>query len=142
MKFIQKFGGAIILGVMAACVFTVTGAANETYAAEKTTNTSKEKVYSYTAQAGDTYVQMVRKAVQTYGIQNKKNIGNARIVAIETKAAETAGWPELNEGQVVTFNQSLVKTWVDQAMKLSADDVAAWQTYVAYVDFDTRNVGA
>ena len=141
MKFIQKIGGAIVLGVMAACVFAVTGTANQTYAAEKKADTPKEKSFSFTANAGDSYTQLVRKAVQMYGIQNKKNIGNARIVAIETKASELAGWPELNEGQVVSFSNSLVKQWVADAMKLSDADVAAWQTYVPYIDFDTRGIG-
>lgn len=141
MKFIRKFGGTIVFGIVAACAVTLVGTTSETYAAEQKASTPKEKTYSYTAQAGDSYTQLVRKAVQTYGIDTKKNIGTARIVAIETKASEQAGWPAVNEGQVVSFSQSLVKTWVDAAMKLSADDVAAWQTYVPYIDFDTRNIG-
>ncbi|NLA42856.1 hypothetical protein GX865_01685 [Candidatus Saccharibacteria bacterium] len=102
---------------------------------------SKEAAYSYVAQPGDAYAQLVRKAVQTYGIQNKKEIGQARILAIETIASEKAGWPLLNEGQIVSFKQSQIKAWVDEAMKLPAEDVAAWQTYVPYVNFDTRNIG-
>lgn len=104
--------------------------------AEKSTN-----AYSYTAQPGDTYTQLVRKAVQTYGIVNKKDIGQARIIAIETKAAEESGWQEVAVGQKVSFTEAQVKAWVDAAMKLSDADVAAWQTYVPYVDFDTRSIG-
>ena len=141
MKFIQKFGGAIVIGVLTAVGVALVGNTGETYAAEQKTSTPKEKTYSYTAQAGDSYTQLVRKAVQTYGIDMKKDIGAARIVAIETQASEQAGLPVLNEGQGVSFSQGLVKTWVDAAMKLSAEDVAAWQTYVPYIDFDTRNIG-
>lgn len=141
MKFIQKIGGAIVIGMVAACAYATVGMTSATYAAEQKSDAPAEKTYSYTAKAGDTYTQLVRKAVQTYGIDNKKDIGNARILAIETQASAQAGWPLLNEGQVVSFNESLVKTWVDQAMKLSPADVAAWQTYVPYVDFDTRAIG-
>ncbi len=142
MKFIQKIGGTVVIGVIAAFAFAVVGTSSETYAAENKTNEAKEKTsFSFTAQPGDSYTQLVRKAVQIYGIQNKKDIGNARIVAIETKAADAAGLPELNEGQVVTFSNSLVKQWVDDAMKLSEADVAAWATYVPYIDFDTRGIG-
>ncbi len=108
---------------------------------QKQESKTDEAKYSYVAQAGDSYTQLVRKAVQTYGIQNKKDIGQARIVAIETKASEKAGWPLLAEGQKVTFKQSQIKTWVDEAMKMPANDVAAWQTYVQYVSFDTRSIG-
>lgn len=148
-KLLQKISGAMTIGIMA-MVGLVVGAGGDAYAhdghdhevvqaAEQTTQ--KSKAYSYTANAGDTYAQMVRKAVQTYGIENNKNIGNARIIAIETKASEQAGWPVLNEGQVVSFSESLIKTWVDEAMKLSVADVTAWQTYVQYVDFNTKNIG-
>lgn len=102
---------------------------------------SSSEVYSYTAQSGDAYTQLVRKAVQTYGIKNDKQIGAARIVAIETQASERAGWPELNQGEVVSFDEVLIKTWVDAAMKLSDSDVAAWQTYVPYIDFNTNSIG-
>lgn len=108
---------------------------------KKAKTASQDSAYSYTANAGDSYTQLVRKAVQTYGIQHKEDLGNARIVAIETITSERAGWPELNEGQVVSFSHSLVKTWIDEAMKLSAADVAAWATYVPYIDFDTRQIG-
>jgi len=109
--------------------------------ASSTDTKSSSKVYSYTAQSGDAYTQLVRKAVQTYGIKNDKQIGAARIVAIETQASERAGWPELNQGEVVSFDEALIKTWVDAAMKLSDSDVAAWQTYVPYIDFNTNSIG-
>lgn len=148
MKAFQKIGGTIVVGVamMVAGAFAFTP---DTYAhegedhsaQESKTKTADEKVYSYTANAGDSYTQLVRKAVQTYGIVHKENLGNARIVAIETIASEQAGWPLIAEGQVVSFGESAVKTWVDQAKKLSDADVAAWATYTPYIDFDTRGIG-
>ena len=150
MKILQYFSSIFVAGVTAAVIGVVVGGVSTSYAHDGENHADEQKVtqvatqtktYSYTANAGDTYAQMVRKAVQTYGITNKKDIGTARIVAIETKASEQAGWPYLNEGQVVSFNDSLIKTWVDEAMKLPAADVAAWQTYVSSVNFDTRNIG-
>ena len=91
--------------------------------------------------ASYTYTQLVRKAVQTYGLQEKKNIGKARIIAIETKVASERQNPELSTGQKVSFSKADVEKWVDEAMKLSAGDVAAWNTYVPFIDFDTRTVG-
>ena len=79
--------------------------------------------------------------VQTYGLQEKKNIGKARIIAIETKVASERQNPELSTGQKVSFSKADVKKWVDEAMKLSAGDIAAWNTYVPFIDFDTRAVG-
>lgn len=148
-KLVPKISGAVAIGVFT-IVGLVVGASEGAHAHDghdhvavlaAEANTDKSKTYSYTANTGDAYAQMVRKAVQTYGIENNKNIGNALIVAIETKASEQAGWPVLSEGQVVSFSESLIKTWVDEAMKLSVADVAAWQTYVQYVDFDTKNIG-
>ena len=149
MKIVQKISSAVVIGVFMA-IGAVIGVGDGAYAHDGEDHgvvqaaeqkTDKSTTYSYTANAGDAYVQLVRKAVQTYGVENNKNIGNARIVAIETKASEQAGWPVLNEGQVVSFSKSLIKTWVDEAMKLPATDVAAWQTYVQYVDFNTKNIG-
>lgn len=146
MKVFQKIGGTIIVGVAVAVVGAVT-LVPETYAhdgedhSKTEAKTSDEKVYSYTANAGDSYTQLVRKAVQTYGITHDKQFGNARIVAIETAASEQAGWPLIAEGQVVSFGESTVKAWVADAMKLSDADVAAWATYVPYIDFDTRGIG-
>ena len=150
MKILQYFSSIIVAGVAAAAIGVSVGGADASYAHDGEDRSNEQKAtkveaqtrtYSYTANSGDTYAQMVRKAVQTYGITTKKDIGTARIVAIETKASEQAGWPYLNEGQVVSFSDSLIKTWVDEAMNLPAADVAAWQTYVSSVNFDTRNIG-
>ncbi len=140
MKLIQTIGKSVAVGVIAILGCAVFGTSGQAYARDGSDSTT-EKTYSYTAQAGDAYTQLVRKAVQTYGIVHDKDIGNARIVAIETTASEQAGWPVITQGQVVSFDESLVKSWVDNAMKLSATDVAAWQTYVPYINFDTRSIG-
>lgn len=97
--------------------------------------------YRYVANVGDTYAQMVRKAVQTYGIVNKVDLGQARIIAIETKVSAQNGFPHINVGQVIEFKQSDIKAWVDDAMKIQGQDLAAWQTYVPYVDFNTNHIG-
>lgn len=96
--------------------------------------------YTYVANYGDTYIQIVRKAVQTYGILNNKDLGNARIVAIETQVAKEHGFPYINQGQKISFAESDIKAWVDKAMKMPADQIAAWQTYVPYVNFNTDHI--
>jgi hypothetical protein len=146
MKLFTILGG-LFAAVAVSAVLSV-GVVSPAHAAdEKSENNNQVKAeekqgYSYTAGLGDSYTQIVRKAVQTYGIVNNKDLGNARIVFIETVAAQAAGSPELAEGQKVTIGESDIKSWIEKAEKLSEADVAAWQTYVPFIDFNTNNVAA
>lgn len=97
--------------------------------------------YSYTAKSGDSYSVLARKAVQTYGILQKVNLSGAQIIAAETTLTSNAGFPDLNEGQSVTFNKDSVKSVIETVQKLDSDTLALWQTYVPYVNFDTRSNG-
>lgn len=103
-----------------------------------TNNTSG---YQYVAQAGDSYSVLARKAVQTYGLVNKVSLSLAQIVSAETKLTVAAGSPELSEGQSVTMDAAAVKAAVEAAQKISADEAAAWEAYVPYVDFNTNAYG-
>jgi hypothetical protein len=98
-------------------------------------------VYTYTAQPGDSYTKMARKAVQTYGLTEKVNLTQAGIVFAETNLTQQAGSPEINQGQKVEIKQSDVKTWVDKAKGLTEAQQTAWNYYVQFVNFDTSNVG-
>jgi hypothetical protein len=114
--------------------------------ADKTATTEADKaaasaVYNYTAQAGDSYTVLARKAVQTYGVNEKVQLTQAQIIAAETQLTVNAGSIELNEGQTVAIAKSAVKAAVDAAKKLSADVLAAWEVYVPYVDFNTSAAG-
>ncbi len=97
--------------------------------------------YEYTAQPGDSYIQMARKAVQTYGIETDSQIGAAGVLFAETNLASAAGWPILNEGQTVQISKESVKEWFDRAGELTDSEKAAWNYYVPYVDFNTNRVG-
>lgn len=97
--------------------------------------------YNYTAQAGDSYSVLARKAVQTYGINEKVQLTPAQIVAAETQLTVNAGSIELNEGQTVVLDKAAVKAAVDAAKKLDTDTLAAWEAYVPTVDFNTNAVG-
>lgn len=100
-----------------------------------------QAAYSYTAQPGDAYSWMARKAVQTYGLVNNVKLTQAQIVAAETRLASNAGFPLLNAGQAVNFVSNDVKAAVDSAKKLTAQAQAAWQPYVVVVNFNTNQVG-
>jgi hypothetical protein len=143
MKLFSVLGG-LFAAVAVSAVLSV-GVVSPAHAAEEKSGnnqaTDEKKSYSYTAGLGDSYTQIVRKAVQTYGIVNDKDLGNARIVFIETTAALAAGSPELAEGQKVTIDEADIKSWIEKAEKLSNADIAAWQTYVPFIDFNTNNVG-
>jgi hypothetical protein len=97
--------------------------------------------YSYTAQPGDSYSLMARKAVQTYGKKYKVNLSGAKILFAEAHLALAAGMPYLDLDQKVEMPESLVKQWVDSAQKLSPTEEAAWNYYTQFVDFNTNRVG-
>ncbi len=122
-----------------ALALAIVAPAPETSAASK----KKEKAtsYSFTAQEGDTYSQIVRKAVQIYGIQEKIKLTPAEIIFVETNLTQQAGSPVLEVGQNVTLEKSTIKEWVQKAEKLTDEEQAAWQVYVPYVDFNTNAVG-
>lgn len=100
-----------------------------------------EEKYSYVAQAGDSYSQIARKAVQTYGVDNDINIGAAGVIFAETNLTQVANWPELEIGQEVNLTKASVKEWVEKAQKLTDAEKAEWNYYVPFVDFNTNRVG-
>lgn len=97
--------------------------------------------YTYTAQPGDSYIQMARKAVQTYGIETDTQIGAAGVLFAETNLTSLAGWPALSEGQTVAISRADVKEWFNKAAELTADEKAAWEYYAPFVNFSTNHVG-
>lgn len=99
------------------------------------------EAYQYEAQTGDTYTQMARKAIQTYGIENSVNLSGAEIVFAETSMTREAGSPVLNVGQQVSVSKETVKKWVEAAQKLDDATEARWNVYTRFVDFNTNHVG-
>lgn len=97
--------------------------------------------YDYVAQPGDSYSVLARKAVQTYGIENKVNLSQAQIIAAETWLTQAANSPILAEGQKVSIVKADVKKFVEQAQKLTAAQQALWQPYTVGVNFNTSNNG-
>ncbi len=97
--------------------------------------------YSYTAQAGDSFTKIARKAVQTYGWNKSVNLSQAQIVAAETFLTSDAGFPAINEGEKVELSEADVEAAVKKAQELDEAAEARWERYVAYVDFNTDNVG-
>lgn len=147
MKFIAK--AALVL-VFAVVVVAVDNANNQVKAHDghdhevaqtETQNNNQQTSYNYTAQEGDTYSQIARKAVQTYGKIHTVNLSLAQIVFAETGLTQAAGSPLLEVGQKVELKEDTVKQWVEKAKTLSAEDQAAWNTYVPFVDFNTDAVG-
>jgi hypothetical protein len=102
---------------------------------------TKSAAYSYVAQPDDTYSQMVRKAIQTYGKTNKVKLSNAKIIAAETNITQDDGSPLLTLGQKVDIKESSVKAWVEKVQKLTVAQEAAWNAYTVGVDFNTNNIG-
>lgn len=142
MKFIKTISKLMTVSAFVAVGLVALTTSDTTHATDKPTETpAKVAAYKYVAQPGDSYSQMARKAIQTYGINEKVKLTLAQIVYAETKLTEAAGSPYLAVGQVVELKHADVKSWADSAQKLSAADANAWQTYVAYIDFNTNAVG-
>ena len=105
------------------------------------TNTAVPESYVFVAQPGDSYTKMARKAVQIYGIQTNTNLSPEQIVYAETGITQAAGSPQLEIGQTVTTNSSVVKEWIEKAKALSEAEKSQWSYFVTFVDFNTNNVG-
>jgi hypothetical protein len=103
--------------------------------------TARTSAYKYVAQKDDTYSQMVRKAIQTYGKKNNVKISRAKIIAAETNITQAAGSPLLNVGQMVEISETAVKDWVEKTQKFTVTQEAAWNQYTAGVNFNTDTVG-
>ena len=115
--------------------------ATEAETKKEESTATKSEVYRYVAQPGDTYSEMARKAVQTYGIVSKVKLSQAQIIAAETNLTIKAGSPYLTIGQVVEISRSDVKDWATKAKDLSKEKQAAWQVYTVGVNFNTNAVG-
>lgn len=140
---------AFVLGVVLALVLmtTLQAPANahsdddgKKVAAKEDTKKA-EATYTYTAQPGDSYSVLARKAIQTYGIKNKVNLSQGRILYAETNLTQEAGSPLLIQGQKVEIKESTVKNWVEKAKALSNDQASLWDTYTVGVNFNTNNAG-
>lgn len=145
MQLIKK---SMVLGIVvgsflgvAALVQPAPARAQENNQAQQTQNQPAADTYQYVAQTDDSYSVLARKAIQTYGIENKVNLSQAQIIAAETWLTQDAGSPILNEGQKVSIEKTTVKKFVEQAQKLSKEQQALWQPYTVGVNFDTRNNG-
>lgn len=92
--------------------------------------------FTYTAQVGDSYSLLARKAIQSYANSQKVTLSPAQAVAAEAFLSESAGSPELNEGQGVTINANDVKSAVERAQKLPAEELAIWDIYAQDVVFE------
>lgn len=137
MKKLHSF--AFGIAIVTAALISVGGSPQDT--ASAATDTKKTETYTYTAQAGDSYSQFARKAVQTYGLSEKVKLSPAQIIFVETNLTQTASSPYLDLGQKASLAKSDVKAWVEKAKKLTDSEKTAWEAYVPYVNFDTKNIG-
>jgi uncharacterized protein YyaL (SSP411 family) len=111
------------------------------HTAESSNEQQEASSYTYEAQEYDTYTELARKAIQTYGLETETNLSGAQIVFAETKLTQEAGSILLNKGQSVSIEKSTVQKWVEEAQKLSEADQKAWDFYAQFVDFDTSDNG-
>lgn len=108
---------------------------------KKAVETAAASYYTYTARMGDSFTVLARKAVQKYSADVRAGLSQAQIIAAESQLTRMALWPELEIGEKVMLKNTDVKSVVDSVKKLSGADLAAWATYVPFVDFDTSKNG-
>ena len=99
------------------------------------------EAFEYTAQPGDSYSLMARKAVQTSGFETSTNLSEAQIIFVETNLTVLAGSPKLNLGEKVSIPKELVKQWSEKAKELTDAQQARWQVYANNANFNTDAVG-
>lgn len=97
--------------------------------------------FIYTAQSGDSYSLMARKAVQSYLAETKTTLTNAQIIFAETNLTQLAKSPFLEVNQKVTIAKSTLKEWSEKARSLTKDQESLWNVYAQYANFDTSAVG-
>lgn len=103
--------------------------------------TENSNTYDYTAQVGDSYAKIARKAVQTYGIINDVDLSEAQIIYAETRLTKEAGEPLLEVGEAVAISESAIASTVEAAGELDEATEALWADYAVGVDFNTDAVG-
>lgn len=142
---------AIVLAITAVSPSVVKGHEGEDHADETVAQANEEETpaeeeasttpYSYVAQSGDSYTQIARKSVQTYGINNSVNLSLAEVIAAETFLTAEAKFPLLNLGEKVEISADAVKAAIEKAQGLDDAAEARWEKYVDSVDFYTNDVG-
>lgn len=98
-------------------------------------------MYSYVAQLGDSYSLMARKAIQTYGLKNDVKLSEAGILYAETNLTQQSGSPQLEVGQRVEISEAVVSEWAGLAQKLTDQQLASWDYYAQFANFNTDSVG-
>lgn len=139
--FIAGVAIALVVSVVAQTSVSAHGDEKHEQKTEAKVAASQEAAYSYVAQPGDSYSKIARKAVQTYGIKNKVDLSQSRIMFAETNLTLEAGSPQLIQGQKVAIKESTIKNWVEKAKKLNNEQAAKWDKYTAGVNFNTNKVG-
>jgi len=138
---------ASIIALSLVAVTNVKTSAQEAMTETKTTEqqeesaTEKPATYAYIAQPGDSYTKIVRKAIQTYGINKQVNLTEAGIIFAETTLTQTAGSPMLSIGQKVELKENDLVSASEKANNLTEAQQKAWSVYAKFVDFNTNNVG-
>jgi hypothetical protein len=153
-----KLATASVIAVLMALFFvsTLSVSAHEGEEAESVETTLEEtesteasegeeatavEAFEYTAQPGDSYSLMARKAVQTSGFETSTNLSEAQIIFVETNLTVLAGSPKLNLGEKVSISKELVKQWSEKAKELTEAQKARWQVYANNANFNTDAVG-
>ncbi len=130
-----------LLASVAAVPLAVQGGKASAQAKPQAPPTTTQITYSYSAQPGDSYTQLARKAAQTYGKKFNAKLSPAKIIFVETNMMRAANAPRLEVSQKVDIAEAVVKHWADKAAALSPAEEAAWAQYVPSVDFNTDHVG-
>jgi len=108
---------------------------------EKLVTEATTEVFEFTAQPGDSYSLMARKAVQINGFETSTSLTQAQIIYVETNLTKLASSPKLNLGEKISISKELVKQWSEKAKELTDAQQANWQVFANNANFNTDTVG-
>jgi hypothetical protein len=128
-------GAALFLCIFLTSEKAVAHSTGDTSTAKATSSTNTQNAYVFTAAPGDSLSIFVRRALQL-----GTKLEPAAALYCENTVVNSLGAYELEIGQQVTIPFGLIDTCQQQAKGLSADQVAAWQTYVPCVSFDMTGI--
>jgi len=113
----------------------ITPIADATSPKKDTPEAPSKTTYSFTAESGDSYALLARKAIDEYSKSTNTALNPEQRIAAETFIISDAGFPAIDTNQQVSFSYDTVKGAVTKATGLSPAELQNWQPYATLAGF-------
>lgn len=103
-----------------------------------TTNTKAQvpTTITQTVFGGDSMYKVARRAVKAYSEEKGYKLDNIQKTFAENKLVEIYGSRDLNIGEQVTFEKSVIEQVISQSQKLSQSERSSWAYFANQISFD------